>query len=138
MKLRKGHRKFIRTYIYKSCNIKDYFFLRYIGNVCKTTNKRLFPECACGKMNDEGHGANECELILNTQKKANYRRKLDRLYNKMEYTKRKNLHEYIIHGYFVLVHRDKTMLKRVISALRSLVFDCVTRSSPEMEEFNRL
>jgi hypothetical protein len=68
MKLRKGHRKFIRTYIKKSSNIKDYYFLRYIGNVCKTTNKRLFPECVCGKMNDEGHGANECEQILNTQK----------------------------------------------------------------------
>jgi hypothetical protein len=40
-------------------------------------------------MNDEGHGADECEQILNTQKRAMYRRKLDRLYDKMEYTKRK-------------------------------------------------
>jgi hypothetical protein len=49
MKLRKGHRKFIRTYKYKSSNIKNYCFLRYIGNMCKTTNRRLFTDYVCGE-----------------------------------------------------------------------------------------
>jgi hypothetical protein len=84
-------------------------------------------------MNAEGIDAKECEQILSIEKRAMHRRKPDRLYDKMGYTKIKNQHHYIIHEYFLLIHRDKTMLKRVIGALRCLVFDCVTRSSPEME-----
>ena len=130
--LRKNHRKFLKSYVYKSSNFKDYYFLRYLGNVCKATNERLFPKCICGEPNIPGHAADFCEDILSSERRKHYKKRLDDVYRSMGKKVLASLHAYIIHVYFVLEHRKEKELKKAISAVRNLVFECVTRSNPEV------
>ena len=81
--------------------------------------------------NDEGHAVNECESIITPERRRMYKGRLDRLYDKANLKRRANLHEYIIHAYFVLEIKDKKMIRRIISAVRCLVFESVTRSNPD-------
>jgi hypothetical protein len=127
--LRHNHKDFIKTHIYNSLNIRDYYFLRYIGQLSMATNRRWLPICICGIENYEGHAVNECEDTLSPEKRRKYKEKLGRLYGKAKLRKRANLHEYIIHAYFALELEDKSLIKRIISTVRCLVFESVTRSN---------
>ena len=128
MKLRRNHRGFVRKYIFSSWNIKDYYFLKYIGKTCRATNDRLFPICKCGKNNITGHVANHCLEVMTRQLRNKYKTKLDELYRKMNKFTRKSLHEYILHGLFVLNGKDEKTIRKVISTLRKIVFVCVTKA----------
>ncbi len=128
-KLRHNHKDFIKTHIYNSLNLRDYYFLKYLGQLCMATNKRWLPICICGMENSEGHAVNECEATMSPERRRMHKNKLDRLYDKADLKRRANLHEYIIHAYFVLEHRDRGLIKRIIGAVRSLVFESVTRSN---------
>jgi len=127
-KLRNNHRRFLMRVVYKGFNKKDFYFARYLANISRSTNMRLFPICDCGEPNKPGHASDKCELTLNEGSRKKYKSTLDRLYEKMGRCKLNSLHEYIVHSYFVLEHRDDEMLKKVFRKIRSLVFDCVTRS----------
>ena len=96
IRMRGGQRSFIRWYIFRSWNIKDYNFLKYIGKTLRATNERLFPICKCGKENITGHAVDHCIEVMSKQVRRKYKTQLDELFRKLKRFRKKSPHEYIL------------------------------------------
>ena len=114
IKMRGVQKSFIRRYVFRSWNIKDYYFLKYIGKTCRATNEKLFPICKCGKEKITGHAVDHCIEVMSKQVRRKYKTHLGELYRKLNRFRKKSLHEYILDGLFELKSSNKEAIGQVI------------------------
>lgn len=109
------------SYIYKSSNIRNYYFIKYSGKKTRATNVKLFPFCVCGKANTPGHAVDVCKVTFLKQRGNSSKRILDDAIRSIDKKLLPSLHDYIIYVYLVLEHRKEEKFSKAIKAVKNLV-----------------
>jgi hypothetical protein len=106
----------------------DYFIISYFTGTCKTTNSRLFPECAYGAANSTGHAASKCEKILGATKREHYTEKISRVYKANTLPPQNSLHAYLQDIYFAvdpISFQDLRDLKCLIKWMKEIIMSII-------------